>query len=40
MTATEVGGQGRTAYMTAKVTGAVTCPNVTILYFVAVMRGH
>jgi hypothetical protein len=44
MTATEVGGQGRTAnikgnlrldgHMTANVTGAVTCPSVVIPYFV------
>ena len=49
MTATEVGGQGRTAniqgnlrldgYMTAKVTGAVTCPEVTIPYFVPSIGG-
>ena len=49
MTATEVGGQGRTAniqgnlrldgYMTANVTGAVTCPNVTIPYFVPSVGG-
>ena len=49
MTATEVGGQNRTAniqgnlrldgYMTANVTGAVTCPNVTIPYFVPTGAG-
>ena len=49
MTATEVGGQGRTAnikgnlrldgYMTANVTGAVTCPEVTIPYFVPSVGG-
>ena len=49
MTATEVGGQGRTAnikgnlrldgYMTANVTGAVTCPEVTIPYFVPSIGG-
>jgi hypothetical protein len=50
MTATEVGGQGRTVnirgnlrfdgYMTASVTGAVTCPNVTIPSFVPGVGGQ